>query len=153
MKLLSYFFFYTYIGLVSIAGFWGAFLGAGYDQQLLFNFDIEALGETTQANVLTQYRFLRAMELGYGFFAIAFRKEIFSVRKFNILFLAIMVSGVLARVVSLIFDGSPSWIFYFFMIYEAIGAAIIYIYSQKEVYNPATNFTGAAGMSEDTGQL
>lgn len=146
MKLLSHFFFYTYIGLVIIAGFWGAFLGAGYDQQLLFGSDIESLEHTTQANVLTQYRFLRAMELGYGLFAVVFRKEIFTVKKFNILFLAIMMAGVLARVVSLIFDGSPNWIFYFFMIYEAVGAATIYIYSQKVVYKPVGNFSKTTGM-------
>lgn len=146
MKLLSYFFFYTYIGLVLLAGFWGAFLGAGYDQQLLFDLDIGALEETTQANVLTQYRFLRAMELGYGLFAVVFRKEIFTLKKFNILFLGIMMAGVLARVVSLIFDGSPNWIFYFFMIYEAIGAAIIYMYSRKEINKPIDDYSGSIGM-------
>jgi hypothetical protein len=133
MKLLSYFFFYSYIGLVLLAGFWGAFVGAGFDQQWILNLDINTLAETTQANVLTQYRFLRAMELGYGLFAIVFRKEIFSVKKFNILFLIIMLAGVLARLVSLIFDGSPSWIFYFFMIYEAIGVLIIYVYTKKRI--------------------
>jgi len=133
MKLLSYFFFYTYIGLVLIAGFWGAFLGAGIDQRVVLNLDINALSETTRANVLTQYRFLRAMELGYGLFAIGFRKEIFSVKKFNALFLIIMLAGVLARVVSLIDDGSPSWLFYFFMIYEGVGVIIIYLYTREHV--------------------
>lgn len=133
MKLLSYFFFYTYIGLVLLAGFWGAFLGAGIDQRVVLNLDINALSETTRANVLTQYRFLRAMELGYGLFAIAFRKEIFSIKKFNNLFLIIMLAGVMARVVSLIDDGSPSWLFYFFMIYEGVGVIIIYLYTREHV--------------------
>lgn len=133
MKLLNYFFFYTYIGLVILAGFWGAFLGADLDQQMLLGLDTGALTQKTRANVLTQYRFLRAMELGYGLFAIVFRNEIFSIKKFNLLFLVIMLGGVLARVISLVVDGYPHWIFYFFMIYEGIGVVIIYLYSQKQL--------------------
>lgn len=133
MRILSYLFFYTYIGLVLIAGFWGAFLGADLDHQLLLSLDTSTLADTTRANVLTQYRFLRAMELGFGLFAIVFRAEIFTVKKFNALFLIIMLAGVLARGVSLIVDGSPSWIFYFFMIYEAVGVIIIYLYSRKQL--------------------
>lgn len=133
MKLLNYFFFFTYIGLVILAGFWGAFIGADLDQQMLLGLDTNVLAEKTRANVLTQYRFLRAMELGYGLFAIVFREEIFSIKKFNLLFLVIMLAGVLARVISLIVDGYPHWIFYFFMIYEGIGVVIIYLYSQKQL--------------------
>ena len=133
MKILSYFFFYTYIGLILLAGFWGAFLGAGVDQHWILQLNIESLPERTQANVLSQYRFLRAMELGYGLFAILLRKEIFSVKRFNWLFLIIMLAGVLARIVSLIDDGSPHWIFYFFMIYEAVGVLFIYAYTRKRI--------------------
>lgn len=133
MKTLSYFFFYTYIGLILVAGFWGAFIGAKIDQHLLLNFNINALTATTRANVLTQYRFLRAIELGFGLFAITFRKEIFTVKKFTTLFLTIMLSGVLARGISLIVDGSPNWIFYFFLIYEATGVVVIYLYSRQQI--------------------
>ncbi|MDZ7690200.1 MAG: DUF4345 family protein [Balneolaceae bacterium] len=134
MQTLNYFFFYTYVGLVVLAGFWGAFLGADMDQELLLNLNTDALAETTRANVLTQYRFLRAMELGFGLFAIVFRKEIFSIKKFNALYLVIMLGGVLARVVSLIDDGYPHWIFYFFLVYEGIGVLVIYLYSRKIVW-------------------
>lgn len=133
MKTLNYFFFYTYIGLVVLAGFWGAFLGADLDHKLLLNLDTSTLTDTTRANVLTQYRFLRAMELGFGLFSIIFRKEIFTVKKFNMLFLCIMLAGVLARTVSLLADGSPGWIFYFFMVYEGIGVIIIYLYSKNKL--------------------
>ncbi len=133
MRTLSYFFFYTYIGLILVAGFWGAFIGARVDQHMLLNLNIKALTETTRANVLTQYRFLRAIELGFGLFSITFRKEIFTVKKFNTLFLTIMLSGVVARVISLLADGSPNWIFYFFLIYEATGVVIIYLYSRQQI--------------------
>lgn len=133
MKKLNYFFFYTYIGLVILAGFWGAFLGADLDHRLLLNLDTRTLADTTRANVLSQYRFLRAMELGFGLFAIVFRTEIFTDKKFNTLFLVIMLAGVLARLISLFADGSPHWIFYFFLIYEGTGVIIIYLYSRNRM--------------------
>lgn len=130
MKFTAYFFFYGYIGLVMLAGFWGAFLGADFDHQLLFNLDTGSLESDTRTNLLSQYRFLRAIEFGYGLFAILFTKEIFSLKKFNRLYLAIMFAGVLARTVSIVDDGSPSALFYFFLIFEFIGVVVIYLYFQ-----------------------
>ncbi len=135
MKTLSYFFFYCYIGLVLLAGFWGAFIGADFDQQLLFNLDTQTLPETTRIDLLSQYRFLRALEFGFGLFAILFRKEIFSEKKFNALFLIIMGSGVLARAVSIVVDGSPSAPNWFFWIFELLGVIIIYLYTSKRIRN------------------
>jgi hypothetical protein len=132
MKFTAYFFFYGYIGLVLLAGFWGAFVGADFDHRLLFNLDTSTLESDTRTNLLSQYRFLRAMEFGYGLFAILFTKEIFSIKKFNILYLAIMSAGVLARIVSIVDDGSPSALFYFFLIFEFIGVVVIYLYFQMK---------------------
>lgn len=150
MRLLAYFFFYCYIGLVLLAGLWGAFLGADFDQQYLFELNTETLAETTRIDLLSQYRFLRAMEFGYGLFAVVFRKEIFSIRKFNLVYLAIMLSGVLARVVSLVDDGSPSALFYFFLIFESVGVVVIYLYCknrikklQEEKTSASADFTSA----------
>lgn len=131
MKLTAYFFFYCYIGLVLLAGFWGAFLGADFDFQFLFDLDTATLEKDTRTDMLSQYRFLRAMEFGYGLFAITFRKEIFSIQKYNRLYLAIMLGGVIARVISLIDDGSPSALFYFFLIFEFIGVIVIYLYFRR----------------------
>ena len=133
MKRLSYFFFYTYVGLVLLAGFWGAFVYPRLDHLWLFDLDPNTLPEHTRINLLSQYRFLRALELGYGLFAILFTKEIFTDKKFNTLFLLIMFSGVLARIVSLIVEGSPSGLFYFFLTYEMVGVAVIYFYSRTTV--------------------
>lgn len=137
MKFTAYFFFYCYIGLVLLAGFWGAFLGADFDHQLLFNLDTSTLEGETRTNLLSQYRFLRAMEFGYGLFAILFTKEIFSLKKFNRLYLAIMFAGVLARLVSVVDDGSPSALFYFFLIFEFIGVVVIYLYFQMKTGSQA----------------
>ncbi|MEX2512745.1 MAG: DUF4345 family protein [Cyclobacteriaceae bacterium] len=131
MKSLNYIFFYTYIGLVILAGFWGAFIYPVWDFQILFQLDLQKLPEYTQVNLLSQYRFLRALELGFGLFAILFLKEIFSRKKFNQLFLGIMGLGVLARMVSWSVDGIPSSLFIFFLAYEALGLSIIFAYSRK----------------------
>jgi hypothetical protein len=134
VKQLNYFFFYTYIGLILLAGFWGAFGYARLDHMWLFDLDPNTLPEESRINMLSQYRFLRALELGYGLFAILFTKEIFTQKKFNTLFLLIMFSGVLARIVSILAEGSPSLLFYFFLFYETIGVGVMYLYSRKTIY-------------------
>lgn len=131
MKFLNYTFFYTYVGLVILAGLWGAFIYPSLDFNLLFDMDLNHLPEYTQVNLLSQYRFLRAIELGFGLFAIYFLDEIFGRKKFNRLFLIIMASGILARIASWIFDGTPSGLTLFFLFYEAVGWAIIFIYSRN----------------------
>lgn len=133
MKFLAYFFFYTYVGLLAVAGVWGAFIGAKIDQEMLFNLNIERLDPTTAANLLTQYRFLRLIEFGFGWFALAFTKEIFTNPKFNRLFLTVMFLGVAARVFSYFVDGPPTGIFYFFTIYELAGVIFIFLYTRKNM--------------------
>jgi hypothetical protein len=139
MKFVSYFFFYTYIGLICLAGIWGAFFNAHLDFSLLIGLETNNLPEQVRNNLLSQYRFLRALEFGFGLFALRFTKEVFMQKKFNSLFLIIMASGILARVASLIYEGSPNWMMYFFMIYEIIGFVFIYLYTRQttQAYVPA----------------
>jgi len=131
MKAISYFFFYVYICTVIFAGFWGAFVNPAYDHQLLFHIDVHRLPDSSRINLLSQYRFLRALELGFGIFSLLFVKLIFTVRKYNLLYLIIMALGVLARVFSLVFDGSPDKIFYVFLVFELLGIAFIFIYTHR----------------------
>ena len=139
MKLVSYFFFWTYVGLIVVAGFWGAFLNVNVDFQLLFNMSPQILPEPERINLISQYRFLRAIELGFGLFSIVFVKNIFSEKKFNILFLCIMASGILARIASIVIEGIPSRLMLFFMFYELTGWCVIFLYSRKQVYQNAGN--------------
>ena len=133
MKFLAYFFFYTYVGLVLLAGIWGAFFGARLDQELLFNFDISQVNPTTAASILTQYRFLRLLEFGFGLFAILFRKEIFSITTFNYLFTGVMFLGAQVRLLSYFADGPPLWVFYFFAAYEFVGVLLIFFYTRNKL--------------------
>lgn len=132
MKKLSYFFFFTYIGLVVLAGFWGAFVYPSFEFEFMFGIDVSQLQDFERINLLSQYRFLRALELGFGLFALVFIKEIFSEHKFNRLFLTIMGLGIIARVFSWVFDGTPSYLTMFFLFYEAIGWVVIFTYSKSK---------------------
>ena len=128
MKNLSYFLFYIYIGLVVLAGFWGAFIYPSMDFEILFKLNLSQLTEFERINLLSQYRFLRALELGFGLFSLVFVRDIFNDLKLNRLFLTIMGLGILARIFSWAFDGVPSYLTMFFMFYEAIGWIVIFIY-------------------------
>ncbi|WP_373493124.1 DUF4345 family protein [Aquiflexum sp.] len=133
MKISSYFFFYTYIGLVVLAGFWGAFIYPSLDFELMFGLNLSQLQDFERINLLSQYRFLRALELGFGLFALIFVREVFSDFKFNRLFLTIMGLGILARMFSWIFDGKPSYLTMFFMFYELIGWIVIFTFSIAKI--------------------
>ncbi len=130
MQWLSRFFFYTYIGLVLIAGFWGAFINPYYDFDLLFSLDPHSLNEQVRINLLSQYRFLRALELGFGLFAIFFVNKIFEEKTFNMLFIFIMGSGIMARIVSWLMDGTPNMLAQTFMFYELLGWIVIFSHTK-----------------------
>jgi hypothetical protein len=117
--------------MVIVAGFWGAFINPYFDYRLLSNFDINTLPDFQRINIVSQYRFLRAIELGFGIFAILFVKNIFSEMKFNRLFIFIMSAGVLSRITSVAIDGSPGGLMYFFLGFELAGLTVIYLYSRK----------------------
>lgn len=129
LQWLSNIFFYGYVGLLILAGGWGTVFGH-LDQELLFNLKTDRLDPIVAASVLSQYRFLRAIEFGFGMISFIFRKDIFAQRVFNKLFLATMLLGVIARVISLVTDGSPNRLFYFFAISELIGVSVIFLYSR-----------------------
>ena len=130
MKLLAYLLFYGYVILLIVAGAWGVFF-ARFDHRLLFHLDLHTLAPVTATSLVSQYRFLRALEFGFGMFSIIYRREIFTSRAFNRLFLATMSFGVVARIVSLVFDGPPFAIFYFFLASEFAGVILIYAYSRR----------------------
>jgi hypothetical protein len=133
MKAISYFFFYGYVAVILLAGLWGAFINPYLDYKILFDLDVYTIEDYSRTNMLSQFRFLRAIELGFGIFSIVFVKDIFHQRKFNYLFLTIMTLGVLGRVVSILVDGKPSTVMLLFMGYELIGVVLIAWYTRKTI--------------------
>ena len=136
MKYLSYLLFYSYVLTLVLAGGWGAFGNAALDQRLLFDLDVRELPLTTAASVLSQYRFLRLIELGFGLFALLFIREIYQHPKFNALFLSIMSAGVLARALSWQVDGRPKPVFGFFLLYELAGVVVLFLYTRRTLVRP-----------------
>jgi hypothetical protein len=80
---------------------------AGVDQSVLIGLDLDELPAAVRANHMSQYRFLRAIELGFGLWAFIHRDDIHKVRAANRLFLFTMAAGVAARGIAVVTDGSP----------------------------------------------
>ncbi len=139
LKWASWAFFYGYVGLLILAGAWGIFF-ARVDASLLFDLDLDQLASTTEASLLSQYRFLRALELGFGLWAMLHRHAIHDRPDANRLFLSIMAAGVAARLISLALDGSPSAPMYFFLVSELIGVVLIFAYTRKTLRRSSDSF-------------
>lgn len=129
---MSLVFFFVYVALLIVAGAWGI-VGARVDMHVLLQLHIHDLPDRTAANLLSQYRFLRAIELGFGVFALTNWRRIYSVRSFNRLFLSVMAAGVAARLVSLGLDGTPSWWMFVFLGWELVGVVLIFLATRSNL--------------------
>ncbi|MFC4873967.1 DUF4345 family protein [Negadavirga shengliensis] len=128
---MARFFFFTYLGLVVLAGAWGMIGYVNIEFKMLMELDLHSLDERSRINMLSQYRFLRGLEMGFGIWALTFRDEIFHHQKWNVLFLFAMGMGIFGRISSWLLDGSPNWPSMFFLFYEAIGWLIIFVHTRK----------------------
>lgn len=129
LRIASNTFFYGYVGLLVIAGAWGVWF-ARVDMSWLFHIRLETLDPVAQASLLSQYRFLRAIELAFGLWALSRRHAIHTEKAPNRLFLLGMGAGVLGRLISLPMDGRPLWPMFFFMITELLGVVLIFTYTR-----------------------
>jgi hypothetical protein len=129
LKLTTFVLFYGYVGLLIVAGAWGIVF-AEVDVPLLTGLDLDQVPADAAVNLLSQYRFLRAIELGFGVFALMHRHEIFANVRYNALFLSVMAAGVGARLLSLVVDGTPSATMLFFLVTELAGVVAIFVYSR-----------------------
>ena len=98
--------FYAYALTCLVAGVWGVF-GARLDFPILFSQPVAGLEPQGVKDVLSQYRFLRGIEAGFGLFSLLYRTAIFTTPAFNRLFLWWMGFGIVARLVGVAFEGIP----------------------------------------------
>jgi hypothetical protein len=126
LRRASLVFFFVYVASLIVAGAWGM-VGARVDMWVLLRLHLNDLPDRTAANLLSQYRFLRAIEIGFGVFALTHWRRIYSIRTYNRLFLSVMAAGVAARLLSLGLDGGPSWWMYLFLGWELVGVALIFL--------------------------
>ncbi len=135
LKWSAYLFFYGYVLTLIAAGAFGMLLPR-LDARYLLGLDITQLSPLTAATTMSQYGFLRAMEIGFGVFAVVFRNEIFHDKVFNRLFLAIMACGIASRILGLVFDGIPSVPMLFFLTFELVGIVLIFAFTRMTLCRP-----------------
>ena len=128
--------FYGYVLLLVVAGLWGAVF-AVRDVRLISGFDPGRLPVEQSAALLSQYRFLRAIELGFGISALAYREQVFEVRAVNLAFLTVMGLGIAARVLGFVLDGTPSAPMVFFAAYEAVAIVVIFLATRSARSRPS----------------
>ena len=132
MRRVALVLFFGYVLLLIVAGAWGI-VGAPLDLRWLLRVHLGDLPDRAQANLMSQYRFLRAIELGFGLFALRYRHEIFRLRSYNTIFLTAMGAGVAARLISLGADGWPSFWMYAFLAWELAGVVAIFAYTRPRL--------------------
>lgn len=130
LRRASLLFFFVYVATLIAAGAWGV-VGARIDMSLLLRLHLSDLPDRAATNLLSQYRFLRAIELGFGLFALVFWRQIYRLSSYNRLFLSIMACGVGARLLSLIVDGMPSPWMIVFAGQELVGVVLIFLYTRS----------------------
>lgn len=116
--------FYAYVLTLIAAGVWGVF-GARLDFPDFMRQEVSDLDADAVNSMLSQYRFLRAIEAGFGVFALRFRREIFTDPTFNRLFLGWMGFGILARLVGLGLEGWPQVVMIGALVGEVLGLAAV----------------------------
>jgi hypothetical protein len=123
--------FFGYVGALVGAGAWGA-LFAKTDMATIAGFHPrDELPERTAATVLSQHRFLRAMELGFGLFAMRSRERIETEAAWNRLFLSAMGFGIAVRAVGWVADGRPGVAPHLFAGYELVTIAVYFAHTRS----------------------
>lgn len=130
-KVLNAVSFVGYVGAVFVFGLTGL-LFPQLDLKLLIGFDFGLVGPSYEAmtDILHPYRFLKALNVGFGVFAILFIKEIYTIPRFNYYFLGVILAGALARVLSLVVDGVPNMMLVWFTMLEFFFVLSMFGYSR-----------------------
>jgi hypothetical protein len=101
-------------------------LAAQWELPAVFAVNLDTMDTLQRATLLNQYRFLKGIELAFGMFCIAYRREIFSQRRDLQVFLAGLSAGVAGRLGSWIVDGTPKTIFLVFMALELLTGVLVW---------------------------
>jgi hypothetical protein len=112
------------IALVLFFGYAAALVAAGAEGAVLAQFDVP---DDAGAELLSHYRFLRALELCFGVAALVYRRRIFAERAPNLIFLSAMAAGVAARLLGLAVDGSPGPFLLAVLAWELVGVVVIFL--------------------------
>lgn len=130
MNTLAHLFFWGYALMLVGVGASGMLI-AGWELPSVFAVNLDAMGELQRATLLNQYRFLKALELAFGVFCLAYRREIFSRPRELCVFLGGLFAGVAARLGSWIADGTPRQVFLVFLALELVTGVLVWLVFQR----------------------
>ncbi|WP_233858108.1 DUF4345 domain-containing protein [Paraburkholderia sp. HD33-4] len=125
MERLARICFWGYMLMLLGIGGSGIFIAA-WELPHIFEVRLDSIQELHRATFLSQYRFLKGLELGFGVFCWAFRNEIFLPLTASRVFLGGLCAGVTARVLSFIVDGMPTKTFIAFCVLEAVTGFLVW---------------------------
>ena len=91
----------------------------------------QQLPDRAAATVLSQHRFLRAIEMGFGIYSLRQREPIHRDPATNRVFLSLMASGIAARALARLVDGRPRTNAYVFGGSELVGLALIFAHTRS----------------------
>src|SRR4051794_18499628 len=117
MTTITQWLFWGYVGMLVGIGASGIFI-APWELGNFFKIPLGGLEKAAHATFLSQYRFLKAMELGFGIFSVIFRQQIFTQPAYHQFFLIVLFAGAGARSLSILIDGRPSNFFIAVTVYE-----------------------------------
>jgi Domain of unknown function (DUF4345) len=135
MRLLNVLLFFGWVGTLVLVGASGIFI-ARWELATVFHVDLGAMSDEARSTLINQYRFLKALEFGFGIFCVLFRREIYKDPRFNRLFLSVVLLGVGARVLSMAVDGWPHWAFIVLTILELLTFVVVALYSRQTLEHP-----------------
>jgi len=117
-------FFWGYVAMLIGVGGSGIFI-ARWELGHFFAVPLERLAPTARATLLNQYRFLKALELGFGGYGLIFYRQIFELPIPHRFFVLVLSAGVGARLLSLRVDGRASNYFIAVTVLEIVTGILV----------------------------
>jgi hypothetical protein len=114
--------------LVLFFGYAATLVVAGAEGAVVARF---AIPDDADAELLSHWRFLRALELCFGLVALVFWRRIFAERTPNLIFLSAMAAGAAARLLGLAVDGSPGTFVLAVLVWELAGVVVIFLATRE----------------------
>ena len=124
MRLLAQVAFWGYVAMLVAVGASGIFI-ARWELTRLLRLPVASYAPDVRATLLNQYRFLKAVELGFGAFAVVFHREIFAEPRVHALFLFMLFAGAAARALSIAVDGRPHVAYVAFTALEIVTGLLV----------------------------
>lgn len=112
------------VALVLFFGYAVTLVAAGAEGALVARF---AFPDDAEADLASNYRFLRALELCFGAVALVYWRRIFAERTPNVIFLSAMAAGVGARLLGLAVEGWPGLLVLGVIVWELAGVVAIFL--------------------------